>query len=227
MSSHDRLHQTNLFRRLSESESEALEHIVSYRSLDRGEFLFHQGDAANGFYILLEGTIRLFRSSPDGREMTLHLVGPGQMFAEAVLFDMTAFPATARATESCTVAFLPKDTFTRLIMDYPSIALRLMAALSAWLREFAEKIEALTLQDVPSRLAAYLLKLPQEPSGHVRLPVSKSALAGELGTVSETLSRAFRRLKSIGAIVEIDGVIDLIDTDHLARLAVGEKSSDD
>ena len=100
-----------------------------------------------------------------------------------------------------------------------------MSGLSAWLREFTIKLEALSLKDVPSRLAQYLLQQAEKHNhGRFELHASKTELAYELGTVIETLSRSLRKLKDSSIIREDGKFIEIIDEDRLKILASGEKA---
>ena len=155
------LQQSALFSELDGEEIRALREIVSYRELERGQILFFEGDPAAGFFVLLSGSMRIYKSSAEGREFTLHRIAPGQMFAEAAIFKGRAYPANCIALEASVVAFFPKTDFVNLVKQTPTIALKIIGGLSAWLREFTIKIENLSLKDVPARLATFLLSQVQ------------------------------------------------------------------
>jgi CRP/FNR family transcriptional regulator len=220
----ERLHQAKLFAELSSDELAALSDIVSLKTVPKGSMLFFEGDPATGFFILLSGGVRIYKASPDGREYTLHHVQPGQMFAEAAIFRGSGFPANCTATEDAEAAFVPKKEFMALLQQSPTIALKIIGTLSGWLRDFTRQVEHLSLKEVPARLAAHLLALA-DAQGRTKivLPTSKSELANSLGTISETLSRNFKRLKEIGAI-DMDGkAVTVLDRQLLQAIADGEK----
>ena len=221
----ERLRQTTLCHRLNDRELAAIAEITSVRTLEKGEMLFFQGDEATGFFLLLSGQVRIFKASPDGREYTLHVVRPGHMFAEAAVFHGHDFPANCMAMERSTVAFLPREGFTRLIAGSPEICMKMMAALSAFLRELTAQLEELSLKEVPARLAAYLLQEAGPGDGsEVVLPFSKTELAHKIGTISATLSRNLRKFKELG-LIEVKGrTIRLKDRRRLAAIAAGEKT---
>ena len=218
------LHNCYLCRDLDQRELEALEEIVSIRQANKGEVLFLQGDPATGFYMLLSGSIRVYKASPEGKEYTLHYIQSGQMFAEAAVFKGKTFPANAVATAESTVAFFPKERFVRLIGDSPQMSLKMIAALSGFVREFNQQIEDLSLKEVPARLASHLLrKAKQFSSNQVTLDITKTELARSLGTISETLSRNLRKLRDLG-VVAVDGKnITILDPERLRAVADGEK----
>jgi len=201
-----------------------LSEIALIRTADKGELLFLQGDPANGFYTLLSGIIRIYKASPNGKEYTLHTIRSGQMFAEAAIFGGNVFPANCMALEDSVVAFFDKNRFIKLISESPQISLKMISALSGFVREFNQQIENLSLKEVSSRLALYLLnKLEMDKSDDITLDISKSELAKSLGTISETLSRNFKKMKELG-ILSINGKsIKILDSDRLHSIAEGEK----
>ena len=120
--------------------------------------------------------------------------------------------------------FLPKEGFLGLLMDNGQIAINMIAGLSRFLRQFANQIEDLTFKDVPSRLARYLMELSHGTKPIVELPISKSQLASNLGTVSETLSRTLRKLSEDDLITVAGKKVEILDFDRLLELA--EKSKE-
>jgi len=218
------LRRSFLCAELDANELESIAEIVSIRNVTRGEAVFFQGDPATGFYILLSGSIRIYKASPDGKEYTLHNIRPGQMFAEAAIFGSEQFPANCMALEESVIAFFPKEKFIRLIAESPQISLKMISALSGFVREFNQQIEDLSLKEVSSRIAAYLLRKSEESKNDtIILRSSKSELANSLGTISETLSRNLKKLRELD-IVKVDGKkIVILDRDRLRKLADGEK----
>ncbi|SYZ71835.1 Transcriptional regulator, Crp/Fnr family [Candidatus Zixiibacteriota bacterium] len=209
---------------LDNDELRAVHNIISIKRLSRGESLFLEGDPASGFYILLAGRVRVYKSSPDGKEFTIHQIAPGQLFAEAAVFRGNKFPASCDALENSTVAFLPKEAFTQLIKESPQISLKIIAAQAGFLREFNLKVEELTLKEVPSRIAAYLLRESQKKKNlEITLDISKAELARTLGTISETLSRNLKKLREIGAIKVSGKKITILEPDELQSIADGKK----
>jgi len=213
-----------LFRTLSRREASSLERIATPRHVPKGSILFFEGDEARGFYVLLSGRLKLYKASPEGREYTLHHVRSGEMFAEAAIFRGQTYPANCVALEDSDVAFFPKEAFYRLIESSPDISLKVIVSLSKWLRELAERIEDLSLREVPARLAAYLLREAESsPRGVVELEVSKAELAKRLGTVAETLSRSLTSMKESGIIREEGNAVSILDPARLRSIAAGEK----
>ena len=224
MNTSDMLRNCHLCRDLDQRELVALEEIVSIRRVTKAEVLFWQGDPATGFFVLLAGSVRIYKASPDGKEYTLHHIRAGQMFAEAAVFGSTVFPANAVATEDSTVAFFPRDEFIRLIQASPQISLKMIAGLAGFVREFNQQIEDLSLKEVPARLAGFLVRSLEKIEGStVTLSISKAELARSLGTTSETLSRNLSKFKDLGVTSGDGREIEVLDRSRLQRIADGEK----
>lgn len=224
MDSLQTLKKSLLFAGLDDEHLAQIAAIVHRKAFVKGESLFAEGEPAAGFYLLAKGGIKLCKISPDGREKVLHFVHPGETFAEAAFFGDGRYPAEARGVESGEVLFFPKESFMGLLERNPRFALNLIVSLSLLLRRFARQIEELSFAEVPNRLAAYLLELAERKSTsyqgkyYLDLEMKKGELASRLGTVSETLSRALRKLKEEG-LIEVDGSrVVILDRPALEKL---------
>lgn len=208
-----------LFAGLGEDDLRILEAIGRVREYPRGDLLFSEGERATGFYVVLDGKVKIYKLSTEGKERILHVVAAGGTFAEAAIFGDGLYPAYAETLQKARLLFLPRDSFLELLKGNGRIAVNMIAGLSRFLRQFAQQIEELTFKDVPSRLARYLLDLSGGNNGSVELPISKSQLASNLGTVSETLSRTLRKL-SDEEIIRVNGKsVDILDSERLEELA--------
>jgi len=219
------LRKSLLFSGLDEEYLLQVAAITHKRSFVKGETLFSEGEPATGFFLLAKGGVKLCKISPDGREKVLHFVHPGETFAEAAFFGDGKYPAEARGVEAGELLIFPKAGFMGLLERNPQFSLNLIISLSLLLRRFARQIEELSFAEVPNRLAAYLIELAERKStsyqgkSYIDLEMKKGELASRLGTVSETLSRAFRKLKEDN-ILEVDGSrVVILDMPALARLS--------
>jgi len=208
-----------LFAGLAEADIEALQAIARVRECQRGELLFSDGEKAEGFFVVLDGKVKVYKLSAEGKERILHIVHPGGTFAEAAIFGNGLYPAYAEPLLPCRLLFIPKAGFLDLLATNGRIAVNMIAGLSRFLRQFAQQIEELTFKDVPSRLARYLLDLSKGKRATVELPISKSQLASNLGTVSETFSRTLRKL-SDDDLIRVSGKrVEILDVERLEELA--------
>ncbi len=208
-----------LFEGLPENHIEELSGIAIENVYGKGETIFFEGDEGNGFYMVGEGKVKIFKMSPAGKEHILHIFGPGEPFGEVPVFHGWPFPATAEPLMKTRTLFFPRERFTRLVEENPAIVLKMLAVLSLRLRRFATQIENLSLKEVPARLAGYLIYLREEQGGsdEVRLEISKGQLASLLGTIPETLSRIFAKMSDEGLIMVKGKVISLLDPEALAE----------
>ncbi|PKK83613.1 MAG: transcriptional regulator [candidate division Zixibacteria bacterium HGW-Zixibacteria-1] len=198
--------------------------IARFMEIDKDKIIFFEGDPAEGFYVLLSGRVRIYKASPDGKEYTIHIIKPGQLFAEAAIFKGHEYPANCATVENSSVAYFPKDAFLNLLKKYPEISLKIIGSLASFVRDFNRQVEELSLKEVPARLASYLLNLAeQKGSNSVYLDSTKTELANRLGTISETLSRNLKKLSDLGVISVNGREISIIDKNRLNNIADGEK----
>lgn len=221
------LRRAHIFSGLEDADLAAIAPTVSVREVARGGTLFAEGDEATGFFLCAEGKIKVFKAAPDGREQILHFVFPGETFAEVAMFAGRAYPASAQALENSRVVFIPRDGLLRLVRERRGLSLKLLAGSALWVRRLTDLI-AEYAKAVPARLAGYLLAeaLRQRPTAladgaRVRLAVNKGELASHLGTVPETLSRAFAKLREEGLVEVEEREITIRNIAGLRDLAAG------
>jgi CRP/FNR family transcriptional regulator, dissimilatory nitrate respiration regulator len=195
-----------LFGGLPEEQLAAVAKIAVEKTFSKGESIFFEGDPGDGFYMVAEGKVKIFKMSWAGKEQILHIFGPGEPFGEVPVFHGQPFPANAEALMKSVLVFFPREKFIALVHENPSLALNMLAVLSMRLRRFVEQIENLSLKEVPARLSGYLLYLLEEQGSKdsVELEISKGQLASLLGTIPETLSRIFARMSDEG-LIAVDG----------------------
>lgn len=214
-----------LFEGLSASDLDGLDKVVVMQTMERGQTIFSEGDEGRGFYVVHTGRVKIYKLSPEGKEQILHILGPGQPFGEAAVFAGKAFPAHALALEKGRTLYFPRTAFIDLVKKNPSLALNMLASLSRRLHQFAGLIEALSLKEVPGRLASYLLYLSEKADNALvlKLDISKGQLASLLGTIPETLSRILARMHKQGLIQSDGAEIRILDRDGLTELAAAER----
>lgn len=215
-----------LFKGLPEPHLEKLSDILVDQTFNRSITIFSEGDEANGFYAVVSGRIKIFKISPDGKEQIIHIFGPGNIFGEVPMFAGGHFPAYAETIERSRVFFFPRNAFIELIKREPYLAMNMLAELSKKLRQLTRLVEELSLKEVPGRLAAYLLLLNEKMGGQnvIELDITKTQLAGLLGTIPETLSRILGRMVNQG-IIEVSGkTIKILNLRALTEMSEGGKN---
>ncbi|HAM73702.1 MAG TPA: Crp/Fnr family transcriptional regulator [Verrucomicrobiales bacterium] len=197
-----------LFAGLSPADLESVAALVTVKMLAKGDYLFHEGDVSHGFYIVQSGAVNVHRVNAAGKEQVIHVFRAGESFAEGALTNERGYPADARAVESTQVLLVQKAGFLALLKRQPELALRMLGAMSIHLRVLVGQLEDLTMKDVETRLANWLLKRCPTPVGAqpatIELKTTKRVLAAELGTVSETFSRTLAKLRA-QRLVEVNG----------------------
>jgi CRP/FNR family transcriptional regulator len=193
------LRSCRLFQGLPPADLRALAGITVTRQLAKDEYLFHEGEPSRGFFVVRTGALNVHRLSDAGKEQVIHIFRAGDSFAEATLATETGYPAEARALESTQVLRVQKHEFLALLRRQPELALRMLSSMSQHLKVLVGRIEDLTLKDVETRLANWLIKRCPEPESQspvlIELPMTKRVLAAELGTVSETFSRTLAKFR--------------------------------
>ena len=194
--------------------------IAAFKRYEAGEIIFEEGDPGLGFHLVDQGRVKIFKSSPDGREQLLHIFGPGEPFGEVAIFLGRGYPARAQAMIESRTVFFPREALRNLVAKNPDLAFGLMAVLSQRLVRFAGLLESITLKEVPARLAAFLLS-SSEGRDQVELTVTKGQLASLLGATPETISRSLGRLKKAGLITEQKPFLTIVNRRRLSELAEG------
>jgi CRP/FNR family transcriptional regulator, dissimilatory nitrate respiration regulator len=189
------------------------------RTVKPGQLIFSAGDKPVQFYLILSGNVKLYLISHRGDEQILHTYGPGDSFGEAAIWTSIPYPAHAEAQRETALLIITNDYLKTAIAKNPEFAFGMLAGLSKKLREFNKLIEQLSLQEVPERLAGVLLEMSERAGAkEFQLGQTKRELAARIGTVAETLSRAFRKLKQAG-LIEVDGAtIRILDRQGLVDL---------
>jgi len=225
----DLLKRCPLFAGLKEEDLQKIRAIAILKKAGKKEVLFCDGEEARGFYVLLSGKVKVYKVSAEGKEQILHVISAPDAFAEAALFLEGTYPAFAETLADCQFLFFPKRDFIQLIEKNPRLSINMIGTLSLYLKRFALLIEELSLKEVSSRLAKYLLDLSIRASKNgkgaieVELDLSKTQLALKLGTISETLSRTLAKMKAKGIVGVKKNVIFILNRRALEELASGMK----
>ncbi len=219
----------SLFSGLSPDELRLLAAHAIRRRFAQGEVLFSEGDACRGLHIIVSGKLRIFKSSPNGREQVLSVEGPGGSVAELPVFDGGAYPASVSAIEDSQILFISRDDFRHFCLEHPEVALKMLAVVGARLRRLVGIIEELSFTTVRQRLVSALMRLAQTNGRRTdrgiefELPGTHQEMAHELGTVRELVSRNLMRLQAEG-LLQVDAP-SIVVTDMAGLAAVLESGS--
>jgi CRP-like cAMP-binding protein len=197
-----------LFAGLDAADFEQLAKHIASTTLEKGEVLFHRGDAAEHFYFIDTGLIELSLIAPTGDKKTLEVVGPGRTFGEAVAFmRQHKYPVSAEALQDSRLCRIPNNIYVDLIRSNSDASMRLLADISRHLHDLVREIGHLTIQNARTRLTSYmmdhLVQPPVDDQATARLDLPRHVIASRLSIQPETLSRLLRNLTDEG-IVSID-----------------------
>jgi CRP/FNR family transcriptional regulator, cyclic AMP receptor protein len=221
----DDVRQAPLFAGLDDEAAASLRASMVEARLERGDVLFHEGDEGDRLYVVTAGKIKLGRSSGDGRENLLSVLGPGEMFGELSLFDPGPRAATATAITDSALIGLGHDHLQPWLSGHPEVAAQLLAALAARLRRTNEAMADLVFSDVPGRVAKALLDLSRrfgerrDDGLHVAHDLTQEELAQLVGASRETVNKALADFAGRGWIRLEARAVAILDEERLSRRA--------
>ncbi len=211
------LANTFLFQCLSEKQLLVVEQATAVKHIPKGSHIFSEGQPATAFFIVVSGSLKIYKLSAEGSEQILHVQTENELIAEAIIFDFETYPAYCQALEDSTLIRISKNDFIGLLHRFPEISFQIMHAYSRRMRQLVEKIEEISLHDIKSRLANYLVNNSElmDKQKIVRLTLTKKDLASTLGTIPETLSRTLNLFKREKVISEEKNTIIILNKEKL------------
>jgi CRP-like cAMP-binding protein len=193
-----------------------LAHIKKYT---KSQVVFLHGDAADRFFIIISGWVKLHRETPEGDESVISLLTRGDIFGEAAIFSNAQYPFSAYTAEEAQLIEIPSSFLKEKAKSNPGITANIMESMSDEIGRLQLEKEHITLMSTPQRVGCLLLQLSSGvvgKGGAFSFPYDKSLAATRLGMKAETFSRALAQLKPLGVSVkgseiEIDSFECLVD----------------
>ncbi len=211
------LRQHRYFHMLGDTRLKALAEEAACYRFAPGEVIFLDGEPCAGLWIIHKGQVKVFKTSPDGHEHILDLLGPDDSINDVAGLDGGPNPASAAALSEVTACCLAHETLARAIQADPLLAMSLIQSLAARNRFLVEQVEGLALYSVTTRVARFLLRQMDDPA--LATPaINRTTIAAHLAIKPETLSRALASLEKAGAITVERATITVLRAD-LLRLA--------
>lgn len=219
----ERLRSQPLFAHLDEEQLQAVLRTSHEVRLRDGQIFFQAGDAAERFFLVLEGQIKLSRLSLSGQEKVIEIISPGETFAEALMFsEMPVYPVTATALGGTRLLSFENSAYLELLRVSTETCFRLMADMSRRLKYLINEIEHLSLQNASFRVADYLWRRWNAggcEEGYLLLQVPKRVIASQLSVTPETFSRTLHDFSARG-FIRVDGVrVEILDPGALRAIA--------
>lgn len=200
------LAQAPLFGDLDPEILEAAFNVARFRAYERGSFLFHQGEPATLFYVVLEGRIRLAQVTPEGHQVIIRYMGPGDGLGIIVALSNVVYPVSAEAVDDSQLLAWDGDTTADLMLQYPRLALNGMRLIAGRFAELQDRYRELATERVERRIARTLLRLVRQagkrtPEGVlIDMTLSRQDLAEMTGTTLYTVSRILSRWEGDGLV---------------------------
>ena len=215
-----------LFQGVSLEKIQLLAAQAKYKKFKSGEIVIGEADPIRSFYVVIYGQLKLYRSSMEGKEQTLQLLGPGDPFGLCTAFATESFPASAMAIVESSVILIPGMVMEATARQEPVILFNIIQILSQRLKDSMTLIESLALKEIPGRLASFLCHLLSKDNADrktsVKLTISQRELSKILGATPEALSRALRKMANDGILSTEGRVITILNHKALKQLAEGE-----
>lgn len=186
-------------------ENKELDKIAEFSTVStfkKNEEVFADGDEAENFFVVIEGAVKIYKGSSEGKEQTLHIQKKGDLVAEAAIFDIETYPANCKAIEKSKLIKVSKKEFLKFLINNPEVSIKLLSSYSRRLRSFVSLVENLSLNDVKRRFAKYLIENACDINGIKMFEISlpKKELSALLGISPESLSRVILSFKKEGFI---------------------------
>ena len=212
----DIIKSTPLFGAMASQTAQALVGNATPRQYEKGSTLFLQGEPADAFYIVLDGWVKIYRTTPDGLEVVLHVFTGGETFAEAAIFLGGRYPASGETVAPSRLLRVDGAAFRARIEERPALAMSMLASASYQLKFLVEQIEQIKVRSAPQRIADFLVRMThvRERATVIELPFEKGLLANRLGMKPESFSRALGQLRTHGVTVE-RGTVTIADVGRL------------
>lgn len=212
-------------RFFQEVRGDALETLIRMgrlKTFPKGEIIFREGDPPPGVFAVASGSVRVFKTAPNGKEHVLHFADRGATFAEVAVLGGFRCPAYAEAVRESTCVLLPTEPFQRALREDHELCQQLLASMAFWVRNLVGLLEDIVLRDAAGRLARRLLEAAPADDSSFALPSLKKDLASHLNLTSETLSRTLARLVKTGRVEQLrGGRLRILDREGLGEIADG------
>lgn len=212
----DMLRKNEYFDTMPDSLLEQIADHMQLREYERGEVFFWEGDLCDGLYVVIQGSAKIHRISPQGRQYIVRVLQEGDTFAEVPAFDGGVNPVNVEALETCSVWVVDSETLRGLILSHPQFAQKVLVNFGTMLRGMVRKVSEMAFYQVTHRLARLISELPPDKTGTASL-MTQEQMAARLGTVREVVARSLKELERSGAIQVENRRIRIVDQAVLSQ----------
>jgi len=185
------------FAGVGEDVIASLRRFIFEKRAARGELLLSEGDKADVLFFVAEGVVKVFKTSPDGKEQILRIIRPGESFNDVPVLDGGSSLVSAAAMGPVVLYTIKKSDLESIVRERPQIALNVIRVLSQRVRELIDLVEDLSFRHVTGRVAKMLLEYAQDGQ---KPRLTQQEMAAMIGTAREMVGRSLKSLESDGAI---------------------------
>lgn len=200
------LSHINLFDELEMNDLKEIDRVSDMKPLKKGTIILGPHKPMKALFLLKKGNVRLYRSNDSGKQLTVDLLGDGNIFGETSSFSLSDDSVYAEAMSDVYLCIIGKEQFERLISENPKLAIKFIEILSARLKEIYEVSENIALRSVKYRVLSLLLKLSEKFGKRknewqtIDIKLTHYDMATMIGSTRETVSATFGELKKEGFI---------------------------
>ena len=219
------LQKINLFKEMTSEEMGTLDRITKMESVRKKTPIFFPGDPSQQVYLLKEGRVKISRISEEGREVTIALLEPGEIFGELEVLGNSPRDTLAEALDDSKICVVSKELFLKMIRSKPEFSFRLTKLIGARMQKIESRVEDLVFKDVTARLAHLLLDLAKNhgrkiPEGtFIQIKITHQEIANLIGSIRETVSAILGEFKREGWISFEGRQMTLLRSDLLKKRA--------
>jgi CRP/FNR family cyclic AMP-dependent transcriptional regulator len=207
----------DLFQDLPEQDVQRIEHMTVMSQCERGQIVYSPDQAREALFLLKRGRIEVYRLGEDGKKLLLNTVQPGMVFGDMALTGQRMLGGYAEAVEDCTICVMSRSDLEALIVEFPAVGVRMVRMLSDRLADLEQRLEETSLRDVPSRVAAALVRSAEQ--GGPKIAITHQQLADLVGTHRETITRTLGDFRDRGLIALTRSQVEVLDADGLRESA--------
>lgn len=214
-----------VFSQLSENILEEILKLQSTKKYKKGEIIFFEGDKGEAFFFVKSGKVKIYKTSLDGRDITLNILGEGSIFAEVTLFNDVSYPATVETMENSEIGIILNKDIEKMILSNNELALQIIKVLSKRLYRSQKTIKDMAFSDTYNRTSRTLLDLCERHGKETKtgieidIGITRQDIANMVGTSRETVSRIISDLKKEGVVDTSAKKIIIIDKGELEKCA--------